>query len=143
MLASGSEDQTIRLWDVRTGHCFNILSGHSGWIRSVAFNHDGNMLASGGEDQTVRLWDVNTWQCLQTLQGHSNRVRQVTFSPDGNTLASSSDDGTIKLWDIQTATCLKTFISEKPYERMNITHVQGLTEAQKANLEALGAIEEC
>jgi WD40 repeat protein len=101
------------------------------------------MLASGGEDQTVRLWDVNTWQCLQTLQGHSNRVRQVTFSPDGNTLASSSDDGTIKLWDIQTATCLETFISEKPYERMNITHVQGLTEAQKANLEALGAIEEC
>ena len=57
-------------------------------------------------------------------------------------LASSSDDGTIKLWDIQTALCLKTLISERPYERMNIAHVQGLTEAQKANLEALGAIEE-
>jgi WD40 repeat protein/transcriptional regulator with XRE-family HTH domain len=141
-LASGSEDQTIRLWDVRTGHCFNTLQGHSGWIRSVAFSPDGNTLASGGEDQTVRLWDVNTWQCLQTLRSHSNRVRWVTFSPDGRTLASSSDDGTVKLWDIQTATCLKTFISERPYERMNITGVQGLTEAQKANLRALGAIEE-
>jgi len=142
MLASGSEDQTIRLWDVHTGHCFNILQGHSGWIRSVAFRPDGTMLASGGEDQTIRLWDVTTWQCLHTLQGHSNRVRQVTFSPDGTTLASSSDDGTIKLWHIQTATCLNTLISERPYERMNITHVQGLTEAQKANLETLGAIEE-
>lgn len=141
-LASGSEDQTIRLWDVRTGHCFYTLQGHRGWIRSVAFSPDGNILASGGEDQTVLLWDVNTRQRLRTLQGHSNRVRRVTFSPDGHTLASSSDDGTVKLWDIQTAACLKTFISERPYERMNITHVQGMTEAQKANLVALGAIEE-
>ena len=142
LLASGSEDQTIRLWDVRTGYCFTTLQVHSGWIRSVAFSPDGNMLASGGDDQMIRLWDVNTWHCLQTLQGHSNRVRWVTFSPDGNTLASSSDDGTIKFWDLQTYDCLKTLIGERPYERMNITHVQGLTEAQKANLRALGAIEE-
>jgi WD40 repeat protein/transcriptional regulator with XRE-family HTH domain len=142
VLVSCSEDQTIRLWNVGTGYCFNILKGHSGWIRSVAFSPDGNMLASGADDQTVRLWDTTTWHCIKALQGHSNRVRRVTFSPDSHTLASSSDDGTIKLWDIQSAICLKTLISEKPYERMNITHVQGLTEAQKANLQALGAIEE-
>jgi WD40 repeat protein/transcriptional regulator with XRE-family HTH domain len=142
LLASGSEDHTIRLWDVKTGRCLNILQGHSGWIRSIGFDPDGNLLASGSEDHTIRLWDVKTGRCLSALRGHADRVRWVTFSPDGKTLASGSDDGTVKLWDIQTAACLKTFISERPYERMNITHVQGLTDAQKANLEALGAIKE-
>ncbi len=142
LLASGSEDQTIRLWDINTGRCLSLLQGHSGWIRSVAFSPDGNLLASGSEDQTIRLWDINTGRCLRALQGHANRVRWVTFSPGGNLLASSSDDGTIKFWDLQTYDCLKTLIGERPYEHMNISDVQGLTEAQKANLRALGAIEE-
>ncbi len=142
LLASGSEDQIIRLWDVNTGHCLDLLHGHTGWIRSVAFSPDGNLLASGSEDQIIRLWDVNTGDCLRTMRGHANRVRWVAFSPGGHTLATSSDDGTIKFWDVQTFDCLKTLIGERPYERMNISHVQGLTEAQKANLRALGALEE-
>jgi len=68
-------------------------------------------------------------------------VRSVVFSPDSKLLASSSYDGTIKLWDPQIGTCLKTISKEKPYERMNIVGVTGLTEAQKAALRALGAIE--
>jgi len=100
------------------------------------------MLASGGEDQTVRLWDIQKGDCLKTLRSHANRVRWITFDSNGGRLASSSDDGTIKLWDVRTGECLKTFISERPYERMNITNAEGLTEAQKASLRALGAIEE-
>jgi WD40 repeat protein len=142
MLASGSEDGTIRLWDLRSGQSFTSLQGHIGWVRSVAFSPDGKMLASSSEDGTIHLWDASTWQCLQTLVGHSSRVRQVSFSPDGQTLASCSDDGTVKLWDRQTSACFKTLISERPYERMNITGVQGLTATQKASFEMLGAIEE-
>ena len=75
------------------------------------------------------------------LRGHTNRVRWISFSPDGSLLVSGSDDGTIKLWDGQTWSCLHTLIAERPYERMNISFVAGLTEAQKVALKVLGANE--
>ena len=75
------------------------------------------------------------------MTGHSNWVRSVAFSPDGKTLASSGEDETMKIWDTKTGKCLKTFRAPRPYEGTNITGVRGLTQAQKANLKALGAIE--
>jgi WD40 repeat protein len=141
ILASGSADRTIRLWEVGTGHCFKILQGND-LVKSVAFNPDGNVLASGSDDQAVRLWEVSTGECLKTLQGHTSWVYSVAFSPDGATVASSSHDGAIKLWNVQTGECIKTFRIDRPYERMNITSVSGLTEAQKATLRSLGAVED-
>ncbi len=67
-LASGSEDRTVRLWDVRTRHVRHILEGHALWIYAVAFSPDGQLVASGGGDATIRLWDVHTGVCLHTLR---------------------------------------------------------------------------
>ncbi len=141
MIASSSDDQSIRLWDVASNRCLKTLLGHTHWVRSVAFNPDGTILASGSHDQTVRIWDVITGQCLAVLYGHTSWIWSVAFSPDGHTIASGSDDGTIKLWDMHTGECIKTLRQERPYERMDITAVRGLTEAQKASLLTLGAIE--
>ncbi len=141
LLASGSEDQTICLWDMKSNHCLETLRGHSSWVMSVAFSLDGSLLASSSDDRTVRLWDVRTGECLNILRGHDGRVRVVAFSPNGDIFASGGDDGRILLWDVQTKECKQTCIGERPYERMNITHVQGLTDAQKAALRTLGAIE--
>jgi WD40 repeat protein len=75
------------------------------------------------------------------MQGHTHRVRSLSFSPDGQTLASGSEDETIRLWRVNTSECFMTLRSARPYEGMNITGVTGLTEAQKATLKALGAVE--
>ncbi|MDJ0703798.1 MAG: pentapeptide repeat-containing protein, partial [Leptolyngbyaceae cyanobacterium MO_188.B28] len=106
LLASGSEDKTIKLWNVTTGECLNTLKGHDHWIRSLAFNSDGQLLVSGGDDQTVRMWDVRTGKCLNTLEGHDHWVRSVAFSPDGQMIVSGSDDQTVRTWDAETGQCL-------------------------------------
>lgn len=141
ILASASEDQTVRLWDLKTGKELKTLSGHTGYVWSVAFSTDGNTLASGSDDYTIRLWDTSSGQCSKVLRGHTNQIKSVAFNPDGKMLASGSHDGTSKLWDIYTGECLQTLTSPRPYEGMDITHISGITEPQKAMLKALGAIE--
>lgn len=73
-LASGSADQTVRLWDVKAKQCLRVLTGHSNWVWSVAFSSDSNYLTSGSEDRTMRLWDLGSGQCLKSLQGSGNWV---------------------------------------------------------------------
>ncbi|MDM8557925.1 caspase family protein [Candidatus Parabeggiatoa sp. HSG14] len=104
IIASGSDDKTVRLWDVETRQPLGEpLVGHSKSVNSVAFSPDGKIIALGSDDKTVRLWDVETRQPLgEPLVGHSKSVNSVAFSPDGQTLASGSDDGTVRLWDVET-----------------------------------------
>jgi WD40 repeat protein len=139
MLASGSNDLTVRLWDVSTGECSLTLQGHTNWVQSVAFSADGKILASGSDDQTVRLWDVSTGKCKRILQEHQGWVWSIAFSPDGQTLASASLDETIKFWDTHTGQCFNTLRSKRLYEGMKITGVTGLTDATITSLKVLGA----
>ncbi|MEH2353025.1 serine/threonine-protein kinase [Nostoc sp.] len=104
ILASGSCDTTIKLWNLATGELIRTLTGHSGWIHSLAFSPDGNILASGSEDKTIKLWNLATGKLIRTLTGHPRWVNSVAISSDNKTLASGSGDGTIKLWNRQTRT---------------------------------------
>ena len=108
ILASGSWDDTIKLWDIKTGTKIRTLTGHKYWVRSVAFSPDGTTLASGSEDRTIKLWNVKTGTEIRTLTGHELVVTAVAFSPDGTTLASGSYDYTIKLWNVKTGTEIRT-----------------------------------
>lgn len=145
LLASGSEDHTIHLWQVATGRCLHTLTGHTDWVRTVAFSPRRHLLASGSEDLNIRLWDTQTGACVHILQGHNNRVRSISFNADGQLLASGGGDGIIVLWHIQepaqASNKARELRNEKPYERMNIVGVTGLTDAQKIALKALGATE--
>ncbi|WP_341528444.1 NB-ARC domain-containing protein [Nostoc sp. UHCC 0302] len=141
ILATASADQTVRIWDVQTGKCLKILQEHTNQVLSVSFSPDGGTLASSSADQTIKLWAVNTGKCLKTWRGHTSQVLSIAFSPDEQTLASSSADETIRLWSVNTAECVQTLRVKRPYEGMNITGTVGLTEAERATLKALGAVE--
>ncbi len=108
VLASGSHDKTVKLWNVEIGQEIRTLTAHSDWVNSVAFSPDGKTLASGSRDKTVKLWNIETGEELKTLTAHSDWVRLVAFSPDGKTLASASKDKTIKLWNAATGQEIKT-----------------------------------
>jgi WD40 repeat protein/tetratricopeptide (TPR) repeat protein len=107
-LASASDDNSIKLWDVDTGKQLKTLNGHSSLVNSVVFSPDGKTLASASDDNSIKLWDVATDQQLKTLSGHSSWVNSVVFSPDGKTLASGGADNSIKFWDVATDQQLKT-----------------------------------
>lgn len=99
MLASGSADNTVKLWDWAGKKELVTFRGHTGEIHSVAFSPDGLVLASGSSDKNVKLWDVTNRKELATLSGHESQVGSVAFSPDGRLLASGSWNGVVKLWD--------------------------------------------
>jgi serine/threonine protein kinase len=104
-LASGSEDKTIKLWNLPTGELQRTLKGH-GTVWSVAFSLDGQILASGSNDNTIK-WNLPTGVQL-TISGHTGTIWSVALNPDGQTLASSSEDKTIKLWNLATGELQRT-----------------------------------
>jgi WD40 repeat protein/energy-coupling factor transporter ATP-binding protein EcfA2 len=105
-LATGSDDKTVRLWDISVPHDprpLSTLTGHNNYIPRVAFSPDGHTLATASDDTTTRLWDVHDPRqpsLLSTLTGHTGVVYWVAYSPDGNTVATASEDTTVRLWDV-------------------------------------------
>ena len=106
-IASGSWDNTIRIWDVgRRELAVGPLTGHTGWVRAIAYSPDGTRLVSGSQDKTVRIWNSETGNLLSTLNGHTGSVNSVAYSFDGSRIASGSSDSTILVWDAQSGQIL-------------------------------------
>ena len=127
-LASGANDDTIKIWDTSTGYVLRTLYGHSSNVNSLAVSPDGKLLASGSgdmtstreiptfkrggivggvRDNTVRLWDVQSGREIRALHGHELPVGGVAFSADGRTLTSVSGDA-VKVWEVSSGKELRT-----------------------------------
>ena len=86
----------------------HTITGHSGYVTSVAISPDGQTLVSGSNDKTIKIWQLSTGQELRTLTGHSGWISSLAISPDGQTLVSGSWDKTIKIWQLSTGQELRT-----------------------------------
>jgi WD40 repeat protein/uncharacterized protein YjbI with pentapeptide repeats len=98
ILASGSEDRTIRVWDLASCREIGALTGHGGGVNCVAFSPNGSLLASGSEDHTVRIWDVAGSREVLAFTGHRGPVLCVAFRPNGKTVASAAPGKAVLLW---------------------------------------------
>jgi WD40 repeat protein/transcriptional regulator with XRE-family HTH domain len=147
-MASGSgnhgqgDNGEIFVWDAHSGERIHALVGYPGAISALTWTACGERLISGGSDGTVRWWNVLREECVRIQQAHQGTVQSLLISPNGGRLASCGDDGAIRLWDFKSGEPLQTLRRDRPYERLNITGIRGLSEAQKASLRALGAFEE-
>ena len=99
MLASGSTDGSVYIWDMASGSVKHILAGHTGAIRTLTFSLNGDILFSSSADNTVRMWRVSSGSSLQALKA-VGIANSVAISPDGTLLAVGSEDGIVRLWGV-------------------------------------------
>ena len=109
ILASGSWDKTIKIWNLETTELLGTLTGHSDRVNSVAISYDGKMLVSGSSDETIKFWNLHNGDLLCTFPGHSMEVNSVAINPKHQIIASCGGaDNTIKLWNLRTGELLRT-----------------------------------
>src|SRR3989449_646071 len=117
LLASGSADGSVKLWDIESGAAL-WSGGQASTILCLAFAPDGGLLASGGLDATVRLWDPKLGTLLQEVP-HPGPVSALAWSPDGRLLATGAGAGTLRLWEIgqeegsHPATCVESLVGHR------------------------------
>ena len=98
-LASGSEDKTVKLWDIQTGGVIRTFLGHNGYILSISISADSTMIASGSADETIRLWNVQKGECHSLIK-QSNWVDYVIFFPTCSQYLIAQSQGQFQQWDI-------------------------------------------
>lgn len=110
LIASGSRDRTIRLWDGHTGEPLRTFAAeHTNTINDIVFSPDGKRLLSASEDRTIILWDVESGEVLTRLRGHQSGVLAVIFSADGTRAFSGSQDQVVYQWDLATGQIMREY----------------------------------
>jgi prenyltransferase beta subunit len=102
LLASGSIDGRVMLWDLADRKAHRTLKGHKSWVNSVAFTPDGERVVSGSSDGTVKIWNVKSAECERTIDVTKAEVRSVAVSPDGKWIATGIRYGEVKVFDAKT-----------------------------------------
>ena len=100
LLATGSCDKLIKLWNTTSMKEMFTLSAHKGEIWSLHFNHNSKLLASAGEDKALIVWDLDSRSQYQTFYGHKGPIYSIQFTKDSKFLVTGSGDGTIRIWKL-------------------------------------------
>lgn len=130
------------MWDACSGERLSALQELTGAVYAVAWHPVEKLLISGGSDGRLFWWDLPSGTCVRVREAHQGIVQALKVSPDGRRLASCGDDGAIHIWGLERGERLRTLRRDRPYERLDITGIRGLTQAEIATLRALGAVED-
>ena len=114
-LASGSEDNSIKIWNVDSGECIRTLAGHSRTINSLQLLAS-NMLVSGSDDRSIKIWNIETGKCIGTLTGHLNYVYALQVLSN-NQLASASADHSIQIWNLNSSESIRKLTGHSEWVR--------------------------
>ena len=131
LIATASDDKTVKLWKVSTGQCVHTFSGHTAWVhsrsnsnkskkvRSCCFSSDGKLIASASGDKTIRLWNVESRKCIKTLMNDTSvfnvkcllmfKVLCCSFSSNDEFIVSGGLDCIVKVWNVDTGICIRVF----------------------------------
>ncbi|KAK3846100.1 MAG: WD40-repeat-containing domain protein [Linnemannia gamsii] len=132
LVATGSADGTVKVWDIAGGFCTHNFKGHGGVISAVLFHPDQAKpwLYSGADDCTVRVWDLKTRKAVAVLESHVSVIRGLAVSHSGNTLISGSRDKVVSVWDLNTMKLATTYPIYETLETVGIL--------QKGKIQMIG-----
>uniref|UniRef100_A0A1I7X8G4 WD_REPEATS_REGION domain-containing protein n=1 Tax=Heterorhabditis bacteriophora TaxID=37862 RepID=A0A1I7X8G4_HETBA len=149
VMASCSEDSTIKIWDFESGEFERSLKGHTDSVQDIAFDKTGKMLGlylmyicffkfsikiSCSADISIKVWEFGgSYSCLKTLKGHDHNISSVSFLPSGDGILSASRDHTIKLWEVASGYCIHTFRGHSDWVRMVRVSHDGMLFASASN----------
>jgi WD40 repeat protein len=109
----GNDDFAIRKWNLESGQCVGVLTGHTAPVRALALNPDGSILVSASDDKTLMLWNTSDLQPLCTLKGHNAPVVAADFAPDGKSILSAGEDHAIIRWDFSEPDQRTNFMNQR------------------------------
>jgi len=98
LIASGSFDKSIKLWDAQSGKYITSLRGHVSSVYQISWSADSRLICSGSSDSTLKVWDMKSKKLMCDLPGHADEVYAVDWSPDGERVASGGKDRVLKMW---------------------------------------------
>ena len=110
IIVTGSFDESVRLWDLRTSRCIRAIPAHSEPVTAVQFHPDGSFLVTASYDGLVRFWDPTNGQCLTTLHEKGTPpIGSARFSANGKYILTSSLDSKVRLWDYINSKRVRTY----------------------------------
>lgn len=113
IIASASYDNTIRIWDYKSGQCIDTLIGHSNNVMCLSISPDQRSLISGDYNGVIKIWDIEKRSEIKTINNHTSFISHIEYSPDGNLFISSGCDKVIRIWDTESNKCIKELKGHK------------------------------
>ncbi|KAJ3646375.1 hypothetical protein Zmor_023965 [Zophobas morio] len=112
LMVSGSDDTTVKLWDIRKKQAITTFNSNY-QVVAVEFNDTAEQIFSAGIDNDIKVWDIRNHEIIYTLKGHTDTVTGLSLSPDGSYLLSNSMDNSLRIWDVRPYApqerCVKVF----------------------------------